>query len=425
MHQGLVWRLTLSIIFRIKGDFALFTPEEMKAGVTFPKGFRASGVKVGLKVSGKPDMAMVVSDVEAAAAGTFTQNAVAAAPVHVSKEVAARGRARAIIANSGCANACTGERGLKDARRMAEAAAEALGCAKEDVFVASTGVIGVPLDMEKIEKGARECAETLSYDGSDVAAHSVITTDTVPKCGSCEVEIGGVPVRFGVIAKGSGMIRPNMATMLCFITTDAAIDSHLLQEALSDAVSYSFNMISVDGDMSTNDSCIILANGEAGNPKITEKDDDYKLFYTILLKLCQGIAQQIASDGEGATKFITIHVTGTKTFADAKQVGMSVAKSPLVKTAFFGEDPNWGRVIAAVGYSEAPMVPEKTVVKFGGIPVYAKALPVPFDAETMKDVMAKHDIVIDIDMGLGEEEATVWTCDFSYDYVKINGEYHT
>ncbi len=403
----------------------MFTAEEAKAGVTFPKGFKASGVKAGMKHSGKLDMALIVSDKEAAVAGTFTQNAVAAAPVHVSKEIVATGSARAVIVNSGCANACTGETGLKDARRMAELTADLVGCGKDDVVVASTGVIGVLLDMKKIEKGIHECVSELSYDGSDNASHAIITTDLVTKSGSTEVMIGGVPVRFGVIAKGSGMIRPNMATMLCFITTDAAIDAHLLQEALSEAVSYSFNMISVDGDMSTNDMCVVLANGEAGNPKITGKGEDYKKFYETLLELTQGIAKKIASDGEGATKFITINVAGAKTFADAKQVGMSVARSPLVKTAFFGEDPNWGRVIAAVGYSEAPMVPEKTVVKFGGIPVYAKALPVPFDGEAMKKVMAAHDIVIDIDMGLGEAKATVWTCDFSYNYVKINGEYHT
>lgn len=403
----------------------MFTTEEMKAGVTFPKGFRASGIKAGLKHSGKPDMAMILSDTAAAAAGTFTQNTVAAAPVYVSKEVAERGCARAVIVNSGCANACTGGQGMKDARTMAELAGAAAGCGAGEVFVASTGVIGVPLDMEKISAGTEAAAAALSYDGSEGAAHAIITTDTVTKSGSCEVEIGGVPVRFGVIAKGSGMIRPNMATMLCFITTDAAIAPGLLQEALSDAVSYSFNMISVDGDMSTNDMCVVLANGLAGNREITEKNEDYGLFYTVLLKLCQGIARQIASDGEGATKFLTIHVSGTKSFADAKKVGMSVARSPLVKTAFFGEDPNWGRVIAAVGYAEAPMDPEKTVVSFGGIPVYAHAVPVPFDGEAMKRVMAEHDIVIDIDMGLGGEDATVWTCDFSYDYVKINGEYHT
>ena len=314
---------------------------------------------------------------------------------------------------------------MKDAREMAQVTAEKLGCSAGDVVVASTGVIGALMDMPRIRDGIEMCRQALYYDGSEAASRAILTTDTVTKSAAAEAEIGGVPVRFGVIAKGSGMIRPNMATMLCFITTDAAIAPALLNEALHDAVSYSFNMISVDGDMSTNDMCVCLANGLAGNAEIAEKGADYDAFYEVLLHLCQEMAKKIAADGEGATKFLTIHVTGTKTFADAKQVGMSVAKSPLAKTAFFGEDPNWGRVVAAVGYSEAPMVPEKTSVAFGGIPVYKAGLPVPFDEAAMKKVMKAHDIVIDIDMGLGSEEATVWTCDFSYDYVKINGEYHT
>ena len=221
------------------------------------------------------------------------------------------------------------------------------------------------------------------------------------------------------------MIQPNMATMLCYITTDAAITSKMLQTALSDIVEVSFNMISVDGDMSTNDTVAVLANGLAGNAEITEKNADYEVFYNALLKVCQELAKRIAADGEGATKFLTINVNGTKSFADAKTIAMSVAKSPLVKTAFFGEDPNWGRVICAVGYAGIPMVPEKTVIKFGGITVYANGLGAEFDEEALRKAMEEHDIVIDIEMGLGEESATVWSCDFSYEYVKINGEYHT
>ena len=247
----------------------------------------------------------------------------------------------------------------------------------------------------------------------------------IPKACATEIEFGGKKVRFGAIAKGSGMIQPNMATMLCFITTDAAIDSKLLQQALSEVVEVSFNMISIDGDMSTNDMAIVMANGAAGNAPIVAEGEDYETFKATLKEICQGLAQRIASDGEGATKFLTVHVTGTKSFADAKTIGMSVAKSPLVKTAFFGEDPNWGRVICAVGYAGVPMDPEKTVVKFGGIPVYAYGVGATYDEEALRKVMAAHDIVIDIDMGDGEEEATIWTCDFSYEYVKINGEYHT
>ena len=403
----------------------MFSEKNAKAGVTFPQGFKAAGVKAGIKKSGNLDVAVIYTEKEAAVAGTFTQNAVAAAPVWVSKEVVATGTAHAVVANAGCANACTGETGLKNAHKMAAVAAEALGCQANDVIVASTGVIGVNLPMEKMEPGIRQAVSELSVDGSVNAGNAIITTDTYSKSGAIEVGLGGKKVRFGVIAKGSGMIQPNMATMLCFITTDAAIDAKLLQQALSEIVEVSFNMISVDGDMSTNDMVVVLANGAAGNAKITEKNADYEVFYNTLKDMCQGLSRKIASDGEGATKFLTVNVKGTKSFADAKTIAMSVAKSPLVKTAFFGEDPNWGRVICAVGYAGIPMEPEKTVVKFGGIPVYANGLGVDFDEEKLRGIMAEHDIVIDIDMGLGDAEATVWTCDFSYEYVKINGEYHT
>ena len=403
----------------------MFTEAEAKAGVTFPQGFKAAGVKAGIKKSGNLDVAVIYTEKEAAVAGTFTQNAVAAAPVYVSKRVVSTGSAHAITANAGCANACTGEQGMQDAEQMAAITAKALGCKADDVLVASTGVIGVNLPMDKMEAGIQHAVSELSETGSELAGNAIITTDTYSKACSTEVEIGGKKVRFGAIAKGSGMIQPNMATMLCFITTDAAIDSKLLQAALSDIVETSFNMISIDGDMSTNDMAIVLANGAAGNAKIMAKNDDYAVFYAALKSICEGLAQRIASDGEGATKFLTVNVRGTKTFADAKTIAMSVAKSPLVKTAFFGEDPNWGRVICAVGYAGIPMDPQKTVVKFGGIPVYANGVGAAFDEEALRRVMAEHDIVIDIGMGLGEEEATVWSCDFSYEYVKINGEYHT
>ena len=276
-----------------------------------------------------------------------------------------------------------------------------------------------------VKAGIRQAAAGLTADGSVDAGNAIVTTDTYSKACATEVEIGGKKVRFGAIAKGSGMIQPNMATMLCFITTDAAIEPKLLQEALSEIVGVTFNMISIDGDMSTNDMAIVMANGAAGNAMITKKDKDYEAFYATLKAICTGLAQRIASDGEGATKFLTIQVTSAKSFADAKTIAMSVAKSPLVKTAFFGEDPNWGRVICAVGYAGVPMVPEKTVVKFGGIPVYANGVGAKFDEAKLRAVMAEHDILIEVDMGLGDAEATVWSCDFSYEYVKINGEYHT
>ena len=403
----------------------MFSEQNAKAGVTFPQGFKAAGVKAGIKKSGNLDVAVIYTEREAAVAGVFTQNAVAAAPVFASKKVVATGTAHAIAANAGCANACTGAQGKKDARAMQEITAAALGCTPEDVLVASTGVIGVNLPMDKMEAGLKAAVAALSADGSANAGNAIITTDTYSKSCATEVTLGGKQVRFGAIAKGSGMIQPNMATMLAFITTDAAIDGKLLQKALSEVVEISFNMISIDGDMSTNDMAVVLANGAAGNAKITAEGADYEAFKATLAEICQGLSQRIASDGEGATKFLTVHVTGTKSFADAKTIAMSVAKSPLVKTAFFGEDPNWGRVICAVGYAGVPMNPETTVVKFGGIPVYAHGVGADYDEAALKKVMGEHDIVIDIDMGMGTQEATVWTCDFSYEYVKINGEYHT
>lgn len=394
-------------------------------GVTFAKGFTAAGVKAGIKKSGNLDVAVIYTKTQAVVAGTFTQNKVAAAPVYVSKEVVATGTAHAIVANAGCANACTGQQGLDDAHKMAQIAADELGVNADDVIVGSTGVIGVNLPMDKLEAGIKDAVANLSSDGSGNAGRAIITTDTHSKSVTCEFELSGKTVRMGAIAKGSGMIRPNMATMLCYITTDIAIDQTLLQKAVSGCVEKSFNMISVDGDMSTNDMVIVLANGEANNAKITEENADYQIFFDKLMMLCTELAKQIASDGEGASKFLTINVKGAKSFADAKTVGMAIANSPLVKTAFFGEDPNWGRVICAVGYSGADMVPEKTVVKFGGITIFANGTGATYDEKALAHVMKEKDIVIDIELNMGQEDATVWSCDLSYEYVKINGEYHT
>ena len=403
----------------------MFSEKNAAAGVTFPQGFKAAGVKAGIKKSGNLDLALIYTEKEAAVAGVFTKNAVAAAPVIVSREVVKGGKAHAIVANAGCANACTGETGLANARKMAALAAAEVGCASDEVLVGSTGIIGVNLPMDKLEAGIKAAAAELSEDGSKNAGNAIITTDTYSKACSCEVEIGGQAVRFGAIAKGSGMIQPNMATMLCYITTDANISSQLMQKALSEIVEVSFNMISVDGDMSTNDTVLVLANGASGAAEITDGSPEYEKFYATLKEICQELSKRIAADGEGATKFLTINVSGTKTFEDAKTVAMSIAKSPLVKTAFFGEDPNWGRVICAVGYAGIPMVPEKTVIKFGGVPVYANGLGAEFNEDDIHKVMAEHDIVIDVEMGMGDAKATVWSCDFSYEYVKINGEYHT
>ena len=403
----------------------MFSDKHKTAGVAYPQGFTAAGVRAGIKKNGNLDVAVIYTEREAAVAGVFTKNLVAAAPVHVSKEVVATGTAHAVVANAGCANACTGTQGLNDARQMAQIAAKEFNCNADDVIVASTGLIGSNLPMDKMTAGIKDAVQKLSREGSVDAGNAIITTDTYSKACATEIELDGVEVRFGAIAKGSGMIRPDMATMLCFITTDADIDQKLLQTALRDAVEVSFNCLSVDGDMSTNDSVVVLANGAAGNKKIAEKNSDYEKFFDTLKKICIEIAKRIASDGEGATKFLTINVTGAKTFADAKQVGMSVANSPLCKTAIFGQDPNAGRFICAVGYAGIALDPDKVTIKFGDLTVYAGGLVTSFDRDAMRDILAAHDIVVDIDLGLGDSSATIYSCDLSFGYVKINADYTT
>lgn len=395
------------------------------AGVTFAKGFKAAGIVAGLKKSGNKDLALIYTETPAAVAGTFTQNKVAAAPVHVSKLTVKNGTAHAVISNAGCANACTGDEGLKNAHIMGEVTAKTLGCKPEEVIVGSTGVIGVQLPMDTITAGIPKVAAELSPTGSADASAAILTTDTKSKTATATFTVGGKEVHIGGIAKGSGMIRPNMATMLCYITTDLAITPALLQKALSAAVNLSFNMISVDGDMSTNDMCIVLANGLAGNDIIDTENEDFETVKEVLKNITIELAKQIAADGEGTGKFITINIHNAVDFNDAKTVGMAVANSPLVKTAFFGEDPNWGRIICAVGYSGANMVPEKTTLSIGGIPIFTKGMGTDYDEAALRAIMAEHDIVVDIDLNQGTESATVWTCDLTYGYVKINGEYHT
>ena len=403
----------------------MFSDKHKTAGVAYPQGFTAAGVRAGIKKNGNLDVALIYTERTAAVAGVFTQNLVAAAPVHLSKIVVGTGTAHAIVANAGCANACTGEQGVRDAEKMAQVAADALGCRQDDVIVASTGLIGSYLPMDKMEAGIKDAAQKLSKDGSVNAGNAIITTDTYSKACATEIEIGGKEIRFGAIAKGSGMICPSMATMLCFITTDADIDQNLLQEALRDANKFSFNMITVDGDMSTNDSVVVLANGAAGNKKIVAKDADYEKFSDTLKTICVELAKRIAADGEGATKFLTINVTGAKSFEDAKQVGMAVANSPLTKCAFFGENFNPGRVICAVGYSGVQISPSEVVIKFGGVPVYANGVMPDVDKDAMKKILQAHDIVIDIELNLGDESATVFGCDESFLYVKINCDYNS
>lgn len=404
----------------------MFSDNHKTAGVAYPQGFKAAGVRAGIKKNGNLDVAVIHTEREAAVAGVFTKNLVAAAPVHVSKKVVATGTAHAVVANAGCANACTGEQGLRDAEKMAQIAAQELNCKADDVIVASTGLIGSNLPMDKMEVGIKDAVSKLSREGSVNAGNAIITTDTYSKTCATEVEIGGVEVRFGAIAKGSGMIRPDMATMLCFITTDADIDQKLLQTALRDATEISFNMISVDGDMSTNDSVVVLANGAAGNKKIVDKNSaDYDKFFETLKTICTELAKRIASDGEGATKFITVNVTGANSFADAKKIGMAIANSPLCKTAIFGQDLNVGRFICAVGYSGVQIDPNKVVIKFDDLTVYAQDLVKKFDTDAAQKILDEHDITIDININSGNESATVYTCDLSYRYVSINCEYST
>ena len=403
----------------------MFSDKHKAAGVCYPQGFTAAGVRAGIKKNGNLDVAVIYTQKEAAVAGVFTKNLVAAAPVHLSKIVVGTGTAHAVVANAGCANACTGEQGIRDAEAMASITANELGCRQDDVIVASTGLIGSNIPMDKMEAGIKDAVKQLSREGSVNAGNAIITTDTYSKACATEVMIGGVEVRFGAIAKGSGMIRPDMATMLCFITTDADIDQKLLQEALRDATEVSFNCMTVDGDMSTNDSVVVLANGAAGNKKIVDKGADYQTFYETLKTICIELAKRIAADGEGASKFLTINVTGAESFADAKKVGMSVANSPLVKTAFFGQDANPGRTICAVGYSGVHVVPEKISIKFGGLTVYDKGLVTKFDSDEMRKVLTEHDITVDIELGLGSAQATIYTCDYTFAYIKLNADYTT
>lgn len=397
----------------------------ISGGVTAARGFKAAGITCGIKKNQLPDLALIYSEVPADAAGIFTTNQVQAAPVILSKEFLKKGKAQAIIANSGNANACVGAVGMEAARRMATAAGKALNIPMDSVLVASTGVIGVALPVEKIETVLADKNDFLAENGSAAAAKAIMTTDTFPKEVAVEIELGGATVRIGGIAKGSGMIHPNMATMLGFITTDAKIEQTLLQKAINLAGEHSFNRITVDGDTSTNDTLFILANGLAKNPPITTANNDYQAFARALTEVCLELAKMMARDGEGATKLVEINVTGAKTEAEAVKVGKSVATSNLVKTALFGEDANWGRILAAVGYSGVKVDTDQIQIYLGDLLVYQKGIGLVFDEAKAKGILSQKEITIKIDLGDGAEAASVWTCDLSYDYVKINGSYRT
>ena len=395
-------------------------------GVCAPAGFRAAGVHCGIrKNKSKKDLALIYSDTPCAAAAVYTQNLVKGAPITVTRENIADGRAQAVLCNSGNANTCNAD-GPAVARRMCELAASACGLDPRDVIVASTGVIGQRLDISPIEASIGALKDALSETGSRDAAEAIMTTDTARKEVAVAFTVGGVECRLGGIAKGSGMIHPNMATMLVFLTTDCAISSELLQKALAADAADSFNMISIDGDTSTND---MVSNGKAGNPPITAEGPDYDAFAAALAFVTRTLCRSIAKDGEGATKLLECRVSGARSLTDARTVAKSIICSSLVKAAMFGADANWGRVLCAIGYSGADTDPHGVDVSFsseaGTVHVCEKGAGVEFSEETAKAVLSADEIRIDVTLHDGSAEATAWGCDLTYDYVRINGDYRT
>ncbi len=390
-------------------------------------GFQATGVYAGLKKR-RRDITVIASLAPATCAGVFTKNQVVAAPLTLTKQAVARGVARAIVCNSGCANACTGEKGLQDARRMAEIVAESLGCSPDEVLVGSTGVIGQLLPMEKVEKGIREAVALLPHPEPGAAAEGIMTTDTVPKEIVVEATWRGQTIRVGGIAKGSGMIAPNMATMLGFVVTDAAVPAGLLQKVLRSSTDRTYNAVSVDHDTSTNDMVLLLANGHSG-VRVGDGGFPFAAFQHALDHVNLHLAKSIARDGEGATKLLQATVVGAKSRKDAMKAARAIIDSPLVKTAAHGADPNWGRILAAVGYSGAAVQLEKVDVKIGNpktlVSVLSRGEPLQFD-RTQANLLLKNDeIHIEVDLGLGRGRATAWGCDLSREYVDINAHYTT
>jgi len=396
----------------------------VESGVTFPAGFSAGAVYAGIKTPGpdKLDLALLASDRPAVAAGIFTTNAFCAAPVVVSRTRVAASRARAVIVNAGNANACTGEQGIADATEMAELAARKIDSTPDDVLVASTGVIGVPLPMDLIRAGAGEIE--LSREGGERFARAIITTDTRTKQAAAEVDIGGHTVRIGGSAKGAGMIHPNMATLLVFVTTDAAAEPIFLQDAIRRAGADSFNMITVDGDTSTNDTLVVLANGAAGNPTLSAGPDGER-FVAALTYVCAELAKAVVSDGEGTTRLIRVDVKGAASDEDARAAARSVVRSPLVKSAVYGSDPNWGRVLCAVGYSGATVDPNRVDLFVGDVQLVKDGSPVAGSREAAGDLMRQGEVVFVADLHLGTAAATAWGCDLTEAYVVENSAYTT
>ena len=397
----------------------------VEGGVTAPSGFRASGLHCGIKASGKPDLSLIVSDAPASAAGVFTVNLAKAAPIYLCQDhlASSGGRAKAIITNSGCANACTGPQGVADANEMGRLTAATVGCPEDQVLVASTGVIGVNLKMDKIRAGIPQALKALAADGGAAAARAIMTTDPFPKEYAVEVTTSNGTFRVGGMAKGSGMIEPRMATMLAYLTTDAGVDPVMLARAVTEASRYTFNAITVDGEPSTNDCVLALANGASG-VQITEQ------LYPALFEGFRAVAQELAlgivRGGEGATKLVAITVTGASTDSDAWMAARAIANSPLVKTAVHGGDPNWGRLVAAAGRSGAAFVLDGARVQIGSVVLFENGHPFDELAPKAADYLQGKDLAITVDLGTGgTHSATVWTCDLSAEYVKINAEYRT
>lgn len=401
-------------------------------GVTYPKGFLVAATNAGIK-NNRDDMAMIVSEVPAECAIVVTSNKVKAAPVLWDKEITDnKAPKKAVVVNVGSANACTGEEGYQNSKKTAEQAAALIGCKPEEVLVSSTGVIGVQLDMDKISSGVDTLFQNLTNDSETAkkASYAILTTDLVPKRASAEFFIDDKKVRIGAMAKGSGMIRPNMATMLSFACTDVNIEQSVLQEALSKITQDTYNMISVDGDMSTNDTAIVLANGLAENSCITDLESkEGQLFYEALLEVEKTLAKAIVRDGEGATKFIEVRVHNAANNKEARNIAKDVCESSLVKTAIFGEDANWGRVLSTIGAADATVDEKKIELNFfndlGNLELFKHGKPVDFSEEEASRILANNEIIIDINMNEGSGEATGWGCDLTYDYVKINGDYRT
>lgn len=402
--------------------------EQIKGGVCAAKGFSASGIHCGIrKNKGKRDIALIYSEVPANAAAVYTTNLVKGAPLIVTKEHLSNGKAQAVICNSGNANTCNAD-GIEIAEKMSSLLAQELGIGADDVIVASTGVIGLPLDIEPIRSGIPKLVKALG-DCSAQAAEGIMTTDTKVKEIAVSFDVGGVKCKIGGIAKGSGMIHPNMATMLVFLTTDCAVSSEMLQKALSSDVADTFNMVSVDGDTSTNDMVTLMANGMAGNPEICNEGEDFAAFMKALNTVTVYLCRRIAADGEGATKLLECKVSGAESILQAKTVAKSVICSSLVKAAMFGSDANWGRVLCAIGYSGAEVDTGKIDVYFssrkGKIEVCRGGSGVPFSEEAAKEILSEDEIEILVNLNSGAKRACAWGCDLTYDYVKINGDYRT